>query len=174
MPFPLPQPNKTTRLMTSILLSTICALALNAAPLSAPLDTIIAYAVDGQRIEHFDGSQLIGKKIASYEINVLNLPGSSEPTLLHTILTEEWAKNAPPASISLRKVDTTDVIFVVDGTPVSEEDFQQLDPKKISGMNIFRDSTAEDILKKLKEEGKYDGAIEGHGVVEVILKKGSK
>ena len=158
--------------MTSILLSTIYALALNAAPLSAPADTIIAYAIDGQKVEHFDGSQLIGKKIASYEIVVLETVG--EPTLLHSILTEEGAKNTPPVSISFRKVDTTDVIFVVDGIPVSEDEFQQLDPKKISGMNIFRDSPAEDILRKLKEEGKYDGAIEGHGVVEVILKKGSK
>jgi hypothetical protein len=160
--------------MTSIILSTICALALNAAPLSAPADTIIAYAIDGQKIEHFDGSQLIGKKISSYEIVVLNLQGASEPTLLHSIITEEGAKNAPPVTISFRKVDTTDVVFVVDGIPVSEEEFQQLDPKKISGMNIFRDSTAEDILRKLKEEGKYSGATEGHGVVEVIMKKDSK
>ena len=158
--------------MTSVLLSTICAVALNAAPLSAPADTIIAFAVDGQKIEHFDGSQLIGKKIASYEVVLLNTEG--EPTILHSILTEEGAKNTPPVSISFRKVDTTDVIFVVDGIPVSEEEFQKLDPKKISGMNIFRDSTAEDILRKLKEEGKYDGATEGHGVVEVILKKGAK
>ena len=160
--------------MTSILLSTICAVALNAAPLSAPADTIIAYAIDGQKIEHFDGSQLIGKKIASYEIVVLNLQGSSEPTLLHSILTEEGAKNTPPVSVSFRKVDTAGVVFIVDGTPVSEEEFQTLDPKKISGMEILKDSSAEDILKKLKEEGVYNGETEGHGVIVVMMKKGAK
>jgi hypothetical protein len=154
--------------MTSLILSTICAVALNAAPLSAPVDTIIAYAIDGQKIEHFDGSQLVGKKIAAYEI--INLDAMEGPTILHSILTEEGAKNARPVTVSFRKVDTTDVVFVVDGTPVSEEEFQRLDAKKISSMDIIKDSSAEELLKNLKEEGKYDGATEGHGVILVRTK----
>jgi hypothetical protein len=160
--------------MTSIILSTICALALNAAPLSAPADTIIAYAIDGQKIEHFDGSQLIGKKIASYEIHVLNLPGSSEPTLLHSILTEEGAKNTPPATIAFRRVDTAGVVFVVEGVPVSEEEFNKIDPKDIFSLNIFADASAETELQKLKGEGKYNGETKGRRVIIVTTKKGSK
>jgi hypothetical protein len=154
--------------MTNIILTTICALALNAAPLSAPADTIIAYAIDGQKVERFDGSQLIGKKIASYEI--IKLDAMEGPTILHSILTEEGAKNSRPVTVSFRKVDTTDVVFVVDGTPVSEEEFQQLDAKRISSMDIIKDSSAEELLRKLKEEGKYKGEAEGHGVILVRTK----
>lgn len=54
--------------MTSFILTTICAIALSAPAVSAQVDTMDIYTIDGKRVEFFDGSQLIGKTIVSYSI----------------------------------------------------------------------------------------------------------
>ena len=78
--------------MTSIILSTICALALNAAPVPAPADTLDLYLIDNVRIENFNGSQLAGKTVNSYVIRRENVGGT--PIRVHVITT-----NAGPPSI---------------------------------------------------------------------------
>ena len=180
--------------MTSIILSTICAIALNAAPLSAPADTIIAYAIDGQKIEHFDGSQLVGKKIAAYEI--IKLDAMEGPTILHSILTEEGAiksdlvvingvKHEEDASfklngaITIRSVDPSysldDIVYVLDGKVITADDFKKLDPRGIESITVLKDAPAEPVLQSLRDQGKYQGDVNpAGGVIVVTTKKGSK
>lgn len=180
--------------MTSLILSTICAVALNAAPLSAPTDTIIAYAIDGQKIEHFDGSQLVGKKIAAYEI--LKLDAMEGPTILHSILTEEGAnksdlvvingeKHESDASfklngaITISSVDPSfsvdDIVYVLDGKVITADDFKKLDPRGIESITVLKDAPAEPVLQTLRDQGKYQGSVNpAGGVIVVTTKKGSK
>lgn len=180
--------------MTSLILSTICAVALNAAPLSAPADTIIAYAIDGQKIEHFDGSQLVGKKIAAYEI--LKLDAMEGPTILHSILTEEGANKSDlvvingekyegdasfklNGAITIRSVDPSflvdDIVYVLDGKIITADDFKKLDPRGIESITVLKDAPAEPVLQNLRDQGKYQGSVNpAGGVIVVTTKKGSK
>lgn len=71
--------------MTNIILSTVCALALNAASLSAQADTADIYLIDYVKVENFNGSQLARKVIYSYTIKRETVNGV--PTRLHFINT---------------------------------------------------------------------------------------
>lgn len=71
--------------MTNIILSTVCALALNAASLSAQADTADIYLIDYVKVENFNGSQLARKVIYSYTIHRETVNGV--PTRLHFINT---------------------------------------------------------------------------------------
>ena len=85
--------------MTSIILTTICALALNAAPVpsqpqyAAPItiavDTLNLYIIDSEPVRNFDGTQLLGKTITSYKINKTQMGDS--PVIIHTIGTKDGA-----------------------------------------------------------------------------------
>ena len=71
--------------MTNIILSTVCALALNAASLSAQADTADIYLIDYVKVENFNGTQLARKVIYSYTIKRETVNGV--PTRLHFINT---------------------------------------------------------------------------------------
>ena len=71
--------------MTNIILSTVCALALNTASLSAQADTADIYLIDYVKVENFNGTQLARKVIYSYTIQRVTVKGV--PTRLHFINT---------------------------------------------------------------------------------------
>ena len=50
-----------------IFLSVFCAVSLCAAARPAQTDTVDLYVIDGQKIAGFDGSQLVGRSIKSYD-----------------------------------------------------------------------------------------------------------
>ena len=183
--------------MTSILLSTICALALNAAAPSASADTTDLYLIDYARVENFDGSQLAGKRVISYKIMRENLAG--EPARVHFITTDAPKDGANPVvvmgnpdlsdvtvvsldqaerpSISIRStsVSVDDILFFLDGKQIKSEEFQKLDPKNIASMEVMKDASAEAYLQGLKDQGivPKDLSPKG-GVILVKTKKGSK
>lgn len=203
--------------MTSIILSTVCALALNAASLSAQADTADIYLIDYVKVENFNGSQLARKVIYSYVIQRETVNGV--PTRLHLINTGVMKdgkvvyspSSQPPAvllydenfnngtAVSVGKPNTTSVdlpggiqvpsltfrtaeavpstvnaIYVVDETVVSEKDFQNLDPRKISSISIAKDASSVGVIQELKAQGNYDGEIEGVNAVVVITKQKKK
>ncbi|MBO4916670.1 MAG: TonB-dependent receptor [Bacteroidales bacterium] len=71
--------------MTSFIITTICALALNAASLPAQADTTDIYLIDNVRVENFNGSQLAGKIVYSYVIRRENV--GDTPVRVHFITT---------------------------------------------------------------------------------------
>ena len=58
--------------MNTFVLSSLCALALNAAGAKAPRDTVDRFVVDGKRIENFDGSALVGRTVTDYRVTYDN------------------------------------------------------------------------------------------------------
>ena len=103
---------------------------LQAAPVTVPADTLDHYVINYQPVSHFDGSQLIGKKIASYEITLINHQ-TKGLVRIHEILTED----APPApegmgTVRIRTIqpgDAAQPAYVVDGKQVSKQEFEKLD-----------------------------------------------
>ncbi|MBO4922768.1 MAG: Plug domain-containing protein [Bacteroidales bacterium] len=181
--------------MTSILLSTICAIALNVAPLSAPTDTNVVYMIDYAKVENFDGSQLVGKVITSYRIQKEDILGV--PTLFHVITTNSANGGSAPVvvlgntdrsnvtvvstdpderpSITIRPSSSSsleDILYFIDGKQVGADVFNKLEPKNVQSIQVMKDSSAAKYLQDLKDQGKYNGEINPKGgVIIVNLKK---
>ncbi len=181
--------------MTSIILSTICALALNAASIPAQADTNDIYLIDLAKVENFNGSQLAGKTIRAYSIQRENVGGV--PTRIHLITTKTDGAQTPVVaifdndfnnatsvtvgeksqpSISVRTTDPSlsadDIVYIVDGKQTGTEEFKKLDPKDIKSIEVMKDSSAAKYLQDLKDQGKYQGDVNPKGgVIVVNLKK---
>ena len=181
--------------MTSIILTTICAFALNAASIPAQADTNDIYLIDLTKVENFNGSQLAGKTIRAYSIQRENVGGV--PTRIHFITTKTDGAQAPVVaifdndfnnatsvtvgdksqpSISVRTTDPSlsadDIVYIVDGKQTGTEEFKKLDPKNIKSIEVMKGSSAAKYLQDLKDQGKYQGEADpSGGLIIVTLKK---
>ena len=180
--------------MTSIILSTICALALNAAPVPAPADTLDLYLIDNVRIENFNGSQLAGKTVNSYVSRRENVGGT--PIRVHFITTNAGEAQMPAVvlmdpdfnngtvvsvgdkdqpMIRVRTTDPSmsenDIVYIVDGRHITADEFKKLDPKNIKSMEVMKGDSAAKYLQDLKDQGKYTGDINPSGGVIIVTQK---
>ena len=146
----------------SLILSLLFAItsgSLKAAPLTAAADTLQQYYINGKRVEKFDGSQLVGKRIASYEIDNIISPYTHEPVRVHSIVTEGANLPEPSSAIQIRKTSGQPApVFVIDGKQVSAEEFEKLQvhPMDIKNMTIIKNGSREDIKQY---EGWENGVI---------------
>lgn len=167
--------------MLTTLLSALCALTLNAAgavapatapapapeptaaPAAAPADTITRYSIDGKVVADFDGSQLVGKTVRSYQIEILK--GKKEVIKLHNITTLRIRIPEAPTVFAADSVDfkivtsgmmqsiqtdgespkviiksTTgkapNLVYVLDGKIISANEFQKIKPADIVSMEM--------------------------------------
>ena len=118
-------------LILSALFFAVCG-QLNAEPLTAPADTLNDYYIDGKPVAHFDGSQLVGKTIASYQILSHTL-SSGVVLRAHDIRT---VRNEP-----LRPAP----VYVIDGVQVTAEQLGTLRPSDIQNMTVIKNDTGEGI-----------------------------
>ena len=149
----------------SLFLSLLFALVggnLNAASLTAPLDTLVQYYINGHRVEKFDGSQLVGKQIKSYEIDDLISPYTHGPVRIHSIVTEDANLPEPSEQIRIRTTRQTDPVFVIDGKQVTKKEFEALNPAKIESMTVVKNGAQDDVKKYAGWE---------NGVILVVTKK---
>ena len=149
----------------SLLLSLLFALIggnLNAASLTAPPDTLIQYYINGQRIEKFDGSQLLGKQIKSYEIDDIISPYTHGPVRIHSIVTDDANLPEPSEQIRIRTTQQADPVFVIDGKQVTKKEFEALNPAKIESMTVVKNGAQENVKKYAGWE---------NGVILVVTKK---
>ena len=145
----------------SLILSFLFALGfgsgiLKAAPLTAAVDTLNYYVINGQPVDKFDGSQLEGKTIVSYDITIITPPDQG-PVRVHEILTEGYSH--PPVSVQIRPTgvsELVDLVYVIDGKQVSKKDFEQLNPAEIKSMTVVKNGSMEEVKKY---EGWENGVI---------------
>ena len=121
--------------MRTILLTALCAVAIGTQAKVAN-DTIDKYIIDKQPIEHFDGSQLEGKRISKYMIAYKQGKGVVEKH--HVIYTGDEARkiqrnsNGPIVSMS------TDPLLIVDGKETSPEDFAKINSETIDHIDVLK------------------------------------
>lgn len=72
--------------MVTVLLSAIIAANLSIAPATAQSDTTNKYYINGELVENFDGSQIVGHKITAYRIEDIHT--RKQVVKLHRISTE--------------------------------------------------------------------------------------
>ena len=130
------------------LLSVLVCGSLKAAPLTAAPDTLQQYFINGQRVEKFDGSQLVGKTVEAYTIDDIISPYTNSPVRVHSIVTEDANLPKPSSAIQIRKSSgQPDPAFVVDGKQVTKKDFEALNPTKIKSMTVVKNGAQEDVKK---------------------------
>ena len=153
---------KQISLILSLLSVLVCG-SLKAAPLTAPSDTLVQYFINGQRVEKFDGSQLVGKTIEAYTIDEFISPYTNSPVRVHSIVTEDAHLPKPSSTIQMRKAaGQPDPVFVIDGKQVTKKDFETMNPAQIKSMTVIKNGSLEEVKK-------YEGWE--NGVILVVTKK---
>ena len=73
-------------IMVTVFLSAIIAASLTFTPANAPSDTTNRYYINGELVENFDGSQIVGHKITAYKID--DIKARKQVVRIHRISTE--------------------------------------------------------------------------------------
>ena len=120
--------------MRTILLTALCAITIGTQAKVAN-DTIDKYIIDKQPIEHFDGSQLEGKRISKYMIAYKQGKGVVEKH--HVIYTD--AKIVRLTGNDDKSVSVvTEPLLIVDGKEISPEDFAKINSETIDHIDVLK------------------------------------
>ena len=120
--------------MRTILLTALCAVAIGTQAKVAN-DTIDKYIIDKQPVEHFDGSQLEGKRISKYMIAYKQGKGVVERH--HVIYTD--AKIVRLTGNDDKSVSVvTEPLLIVDGKETSPEDFAKINSETIDHIDVLK------------------------------------
>ena len=163
-------------------LSAVCALGLNAAMVAAPADTIDRYIINGQLIEKFDGSQLVGKTVSDYKITLAKGNSGEAVVRMHVIGTDgkkvkeiksatvvegvhpedvEVNVNGKTYNSSNSTVLLTSAVYIIDGKKCDKDALTKIKPESIASMTIYKPGSKEAV----KLSGKSDVTV-----IEVVTK----
>jgi len=127
--------------MRTILLTALCAVAIGAQAKVAN-DTIDKYIIDKQLIEHFDGSQLEGKRISKYMIAYKQGKGVVEKH--HVIYTGDEVGKAftiegdADGPIVVSKALGT--LVIIDGEEMTREGLSMIKSEDIAHVEVIKDT----------------------------------
>ena len=161
-----------------ILFSAFCLIACMGTKAAETADTTRVYYINGERIDRFDGSQLVGALVESYAITHQNNPATPGAVIeKHDIETK-----VKVITIDKSKVDTTnnvagsgrkiqyldDLVFIIDGKKYSKEEVKNVYPKYVNPKTIKHVT----VLKKGGEGAlKLDNGGEQHSYIVIETKK---
>ena len=161
-----------------ILFSVFCLIACMGTKAAETADTTRVYYINGERIDRFDGSQLVGALVESYAITHQNNPATPGAVIeKHDIETK-----VKVITIDKSKVDTTnnvagsgrkiqyldDPVFIIDGKKYSKEEVKKVYPKFVNPKSIKHVT----VLKKGGEGAlKLDNGGEQHSYIVIETKK---
>lgn len=161
-----------------ILFSVFCLIVCMGTKAAETADTTRVYYINGERIDRFDGSQLVGALVESYAITHQNNPATPGSVVeKHDIETK-----VKVITIDKSKVDTTnnvagsdkkiqyidDPVFIIDGKKYSKEEVKKVYPKFVNPKNIKHVT----VLKKGGEGAlKLDNGGEQHSYIVIETKK---
>ena len=132
--------------LLTLLAALVCGSGILRAEPHEVADTLNNYYIDRRPVPHFDGSQLVGKKIVSYQITTATVDNGKHTLKVHEIITEEYQNRQVAPS----------PIFVLDGKQVTKDEIEGLNPLAIKNMTIIKDGSREDVKKY---EGWENGVI---------------
>lgn len=108
-----------------------------AAPFMWGADTLNHYVIDNVPVESFDGSQLEGKTIVSYQLQLVTV-SPEEAIRIHDIRTK---------AIQVRKksAEQADPVYVINGKQASKKAFENLNPAAIKSITVAKNGTPEEV-----------------------------
>ena len=150
--------------MKTFILTALCAVTLTAQAQEAKRDTIDKYVIDKQPIAHFDGSQLVGKRITTYTIDYKE---NGNTVVKSHVISTDGAASVEKSGIVDRvsyRLDRglygTDILIIVDGKETSKEDFAKIKSVEIANITVFKPESAVKIW----------GSRGSKGVIQVTTK----
>lgn len=147
--------------MKSILLAALCAVSFSAQAEVVKRDTIHKYTIDKQAVEHFDGSQLEGKRIVKYMIACKENGNVVEKH--HVIYTgNEDAKIVMITKDNDNLSGVEEPLIIVDKKEMSKDDFAKLPSEEITHIYVLKPES-QAAIEVYGEKGK-------NGVIEVTTK----
>jgi hypothetical protein len=138
--------------LLTLLAALVCGSSILRAEPHAVADTLNGYYIDHHSVPHFDGSQLVGKKIVSYQITTATVDNGKRTLRVHDIITEDYQARQLAG----------EPVYVLDGKQVTKDEIEGLNPLAIKNMTIIKDGSREDVKK-------YDGWE--NGVIFIETKK---
>ncbi len=121
-------------------MSAVCALSLNASTMAAPTDTLDRYVINGQKVEKFDGSQLVGKNVSDYKVIVADGNVEGKVIRMHLIRTDgQKVKEIKSA----KTTDVTSAVYVINGKKGDKEDMNKIKPESIASITIYKAGSKE-------------------------------
>lgn len=148
--------------MRTILLTALCAVAIGTQA-KVTNDTIDKYIIDKQPIEHFDGSQLEGKRISKYMIAYKQGKGVVEKH--HVIYTGDEAEKTftieGNANGPILVSKMLGPLIIVDGKESSNEEMALIKSEDVASVNVFKPGS--EIANSYGEKG-------SKGVIKVTTK----
>lgn len=139
--------------MKSLLIAALCAATFSAQAEEAKRDTIHKYTIDKQVVEHFDGSQLEGKRISKYIIAYKENKGVVEKH--HVIYTGGEVDKSftieGDADGPIVVSKNLGPLIIVDGKEVSEEAMALIKSEDVASVNVFKPSSK--LAKSYGEKG---------------------
>ena len=147
--------------MKTILLAALCAVSFSAQAEVVKRDTIHKYTIDKQAVEHFDGSQLEGKRIVKYMIACKENGNVVEKH--HVIYTgNEDAKIVMITKDNDNLSGVEEPLIIVDKKEMSKDDFAKLPSEEITHIYVLKPES-QAAIEVYGEKGK-------NGVIEVTTK----
>lgn len=123
-------------------MSAICALNINASVVTVRADTLDRYIINNQKVERFDGSQLIGKTISDYKIVIAKGNSDGEAIRLHVIRTDgrkakviEVKSSTDGEGVSVGNGET---VVTIDGKKCDKEALTKIKPESIASMTVYK------------------------------------
>lgn len=170
--------------MLTMILSAVCAFGINATATMTPADTLDKYIINGEKIEKFNGSQLIGKTVSDYKVMTATSNTDGKVVRFHLISTDgQKIKDAKSvmstdaahvgdkcteATVNVVKSDKskvtvlyTSTVCVIDGKKCDKDDLNKIKPSSIASMTVYKAGS--------KEAVKFSGS-QDVTVIEVITK----
>lgn len=121
-------------------MSAVCVLSLNASAMAAPTDTLDRYVINGQKVEKFDGSQLVGKNVSDYKVIVADGNVDGKVLRMHLIRTDgQKVKEIKSA----KTTDVTSAVYVINGKKGDKEDLNKIKPESIASITIYKPGSKE-------------------------------
>ena len=142
--------------MIGTILSCICAVALGAASPSVQADTIDVYVIDYVDVNDFDGTQLVGKTISTYNVS---LTGNGSRTVRRHTIKTVLSENKVQAGTGEMSSETDALlrsnpdgknatnVFFIDNVKVKNFSGSQLNGKTISSYDILVTDTGSETVR---------------------------
>ena len=131
--------------MGTFLIAAICAATFSAENIMAPADTLVKYVIDGNKVENFNGTQLIGKTVSAYDIMVATNHNDGSVTKIHLIKTSsdsEIGATSESAGILSKHFPKDNVVYILNGEMTDRAKFSaamgNLPAEKIKLMQIHK------------------------------------
>ena len=168
--------------MGTFLIAAICAATLSAENITAPADTLVKYVIDGNKVENFNGIQLVGKTVSAYDIMVATNHNDGSVTKIHLIKTvsdSEVDTTVESAGILSKHFPKDNVIYILNGEMADRAKFTaamgNLPAEKIKMMKIHkagsptaRKITGKDDVKVMELNIKKNDLDEPENIIYIV------